>query len=130
MRYLLDTHTWVWRNSDPRKLSVRTRRLLSGSNVEAMISSISVLELGLLCAKGRVRLLSSFDEWITRTTRDAGIFVMDIDETIARDAAQLPYDFGFDPADRIIAATARIHGLTLITADERLLASQYVKTSW
>ena len=51
-------------------------------------------------------------------------------EGIAALATQFPEDFPRDPADRLIAATARAEGLTLVTRDERIRASALVRTVW
>ena len=46
---------------------------------------------------------------------------MVMDDAVAIEAYALPGRFHADPADRLLVATARVHGLTLVTADKRIL---------
>ena len=74
----------------------------------------------------------------TTTTRDfvqalvqtPGLAVLEITSDIAVQATSFPDEFPADPADRLIAATARAFGLTLVTKDQRLLDSDLVETVW
>ena len=56
--------------------------------------------------------------------------VLPITLEVAATTTYLPPDFPSDPMDRIIAATARVHSLTLVTADERILSCASIKTIW
>jgi len=53
-----------------------------------------------------------------------------LDERVALESTKLPGEFHNDPSDQIIVATARVHNLTLITADRKILAYRHVKTLW
>jgi PIN domain nuclease of toxin-antitoxin system len=68
-----------------------------------------------------------FLKWIVQR---AGLFVLDLTPEIAALAYQLPEGFPSDPADRLIAATARAHGLTLVTKDQRMLDCPMLRTIW
>jgi PIN domain nuclease of toxin-antitoxin system len=59
-----------------------------------------------------------------------GVSLREITPTIAALATQFPDDFSADPADRLIAATARAEGLSLVTRDERMRSSALVRTVW
>jgi len=59
-----------------------------------------------------------------------GMAVLDITPEVAVGASELPHDFPRDPADRIIAATARVHNLPLVTKDQGLLESPLLRTIW
>jgi PIN domain nuclease of toxin-antitoxin system len=56
--------------------------------------------------------------------------VMPITPEIAALAAQFPEDYPPDPADRLIGATARAEGLTLVTRDDRIRRSPLIRTVW
>ena len=59
-----------------------------------------------------------------------GVGVKPITLEIATLATQFPYDYPGDPVDRLIGATARSEGLTLITHDERIRNSPLIRTVW
>ena len=86
-----------------------------------LLAAISLWEVAMLEAKGRIRLDFSCTEWLKQTQRKTAILVAPLEAEIAALSAGLP-EFHGDPADRIIVATAIHHGATLITADERILA--------
>lgn len=123
MRLLLDTHVWLWCLLDPARLSAGAARKLADAANELWLSPISVWEALLLAEKGRIELHSEPSAWL-RTV----LAVLPVrDALLTRDVAQgsrsldLPHD---DPADRFIAATAAAYELTLVTADQRLLAGR------
>ncbi|GDX82296.1 PIN domain-containing protein [Deltaproteobacteria bacterium] len=121
---LLDTHIWIWLvNGGPERLppsALNAVRLASGSRLA--VSAISVWELAMLEARGRVQLQMDCTEWVAEATRRTGLRVVPLSTEIAVGSTRLPGDLHGDPADRIIAATARHEGATLITRDRALLA--------
>jgi PIN domain nuclease of toxin-antitoxin system len=87
-----------------------------------IISAISVWELGLLLARGRVQFPGySARDWIREALATPGLSTIDVDANIAFDSTQLPGPIHADPADRIIVATARHLGATLLTRDRKLI---------
>lgn len=68
--------------------------------------------------------------WLASLVEHSRVVVKEITPAIAVLAAHLPVDFPGDPADRVIAATARVEGLRLVTRDARLRASHLVETVW
>lgn len=120
MAFLLDTHIWLWGLLEPGRLSGEVRRALSADGVELRLSSVSVWEALLLAERGRVTLEPDPRGWLQEA-----IAIMPIRETpvtfevaLASRAIVLPHR---DPADRFIAASAKVFELTLVTADARLL---------
>ena len=120
MSFLLDTHIWLWGLLEPDRLSGEVRRALAADGVELRISSISVWEARLLAERGRISLEPDPPTWLQEA-----IAIMPIRETpvtfevaLASRAIALPHH---DPADRFIAASAKVFELTLVTADSRLL---------
>ncbi len=118
MRLLLDTHIWIWSLEDPARLGKIVRQELSDPDNELWLSPISTWEVLTLARKRRVRLHKALDEWVSEATdpfREAPL----THEIVAL-AMKLPL-VQQDPADRFLAATARVLKLTLVTADKRLL---------
>jgi len=130
---LLDTHAAFWLNSAPEKLSPAATRAIrrAAASTGLGLSSISLWELALLIEKRRLRLKGT----TTRVFLDAivhtpALSVIEIDAEIATLAARFPPDFPGDPADRIIAATARARDVSLVTRDRALLESPLLRTVW
>jgi PIN domain nuclease of toxin-antitoxin system len=125
LRLLLDTHIWLWSLGEPRRLGRRVRELLRDRNNELWLSPVSTWEALLLNAKGRIRLHGDLAVWLARAT--ARLREAPLTHEIVLAAHQLPLPHP-DPADRFLAATAQVLGLTLVTADERLLGLGEIKT--
>lgn len=128
---LLDTHVAVWLLLDPGRLSTPAVKAIQqrGSNrLAPAVSSISLYEIARALHRGRIETALAPDEFLRRVQT----FVRVIAPTaaISLTAAQLPANFPSDPMDRIIAATAIIEGLSLITADRNIRRSRLVKTIW
>lgn len=133
MSLLLDTHVWVRWIGDPETLSASARSALDAA-LEAgetlRVSSISVWEVSLLVAKGRLRLTLDVGTWIERAEAIPRLEFVPVDNRIAHRSVTLPPPLHPDPADRIIAATAEILGLRLVTADQRLREYPLIETVW
>ena len=119
MKLLLDTHIWVWSVLDPGRLSARVARQLLNPENEIWLSAVSVWELQLLHDKGRLKLMPDAVSWIndnlTRLNFREAPLTFEV--ALAISSLNLPHN---DPADGFIAATAKVFGLTLVTADEQL----------
>src|SRR5579872_1887927 len=83
-------------------------------------SPISTWEIVMLSRKGRLKAAGRPSAWLPAALTGAGIREAPLTHEIALAAEDivLPHS---DPADRLLAATARVHGLTLVTADENLI---------
>lgn len=127
MRFVVDTHVLIWFSLGSRKLWKEHATLLRRCEQKREpvgVAAITAFELAQLAAAGKLDTKAEtffeliegtrFCEWLPLTPE------------IALDATRLGASFHRDPADQLIAATARIHGLTLVTADERIRASGVV----
>ena len=118
MRLLLDTHIWLWSLREPDRLAVRVKQELDDPGNELWLSPISTWEALVLHEKGRIHLHVDVQSWARRATerfREA---------PLTNEIAMAALDLSFlhaDPADRFLAATAKVLGLTLVTADQKLL---------
>ena len=124
MRLLLDTHIWLWSLSDPRRIGRRVLVQLKHQDNELWLSPMSTYEALTLYYKGRFEIEEDLSKWLARAT--AGTREAPLTHEIALVARQL--QMHQDPADRILAATAEVLDLTLVTADERLLGLGTIRT--
>lgn len=129
---LLDTHTWVWWVSNPEGLSARARRAIDESmtSTRLYVSSISVWEVALLVARGRLLLTLEVDDWIARSEALPQLGFVPVDNHIARKAVGLAPPLHNDPADRIIIATALVLGASIVSKDRKIRGYPHVTTIW
>lgn len=122
--YLLDTHTWLWaQRGEIERFSPDLRTELEQRQLrrEVYLSAISILELARLVAGNRYPLPSSIEDFVAEAIGDDGFVLLSLSPQILIESARLPGTFHRDPSDRLIVATAREHGLTLITRDKEIL---------
>lgn len=120
---LLDTHSWIWfaQGNEKIKRSVIKKIEESIQNRTLFIAAISQWEVAMLIEKSRIILNEPAINWIKQAIEDLHIKVLPLTAEIAIESSQLPGAFHGDPADRMIVATARLHHLTLITRDTKIL---------
>jgi PIN domain nuclease of toxin-antitoxin system len=121
LKLLLDTHIWLWSVLDPNRLTRRVEKALKDPANELWLSPVSIAELIVLLRKGRVKLPHDVAGWVTRTIEQLQISEAPLTIEVALAISSLNFRHG-DPADQFLAATAKVLDLTLVTADERLLA--------
>ncbi len=117
---LLDTHVWLWLVSgDVDQLSE-----VCLSTIEAAerlgVSVISVWEVGMLEAKGRIQLQKTCTDWVREALTAPKLGLLPLTPEIAIESSRLPGTIHGDPSDRILAATSRLTGACLVTKDHRL----------
>jgi PIN domain nuclease of toxin-antitoxin system len=120
VKLLLDTHVWLWSLLEPARLRRDVATVLASPDHEKWLSPISVWEALLLGERGRLRLRPDPESWVRAHLQQAPVRQVPLDQEIAIQSRRLRTTHQ-DPADRFLAATARVHELTLVTADDRLL---------
>ena len=120
MNLLLDTHVWLWSLLSPERISAETLALLAAPDANAHLSAVSCWEVMLLAEKGRLALRPNVTSWIRQALDGSSVLEIPVSIEIAMASRRiiLPNQ---DPADRFIAASAKILGLTLVTSDRALL---------
>ena len=117
---LLDTCALLWLAHDQRKISTATLEKISSTPV-VCITSITGFEIGLKYSAGKLRLPMPPHDWLFGIVQHHQIDILDLTLDIAMKATQLPA-IHRDPCDRFIIATAIVHGLPIVTADQRFAA--------
>ena len=132
MKYLLDTHTWVWWNMEPQKLSRKARSAIEDTQrySEILLSAISPWEFCKLLEKERIGISCDPEEWMSQALRMPKLRLVPLTPAIAYRSTILPKPFHDDPADQIIVATAREENATLISKDQLIRDYPHARTLW
>jgi len=128
---LVDTHVVIWLAGDQGRLSKNAREAIDGARTNGgglAISSITLWELATLAGRGRIRLDVSVESFLGEV--EARFTVLPITGRACVRALSLPAAYPKDPADRIIAATALVEGLSLLTADREIRRARALRTIW
>jgi PIN domain nuclease of toxin-antitoxin system len=126
--FLLDTHVWIWSQELPERLGSTTRNAILDPGASLYVSTVSSLEIARLVSLGAVSLAGDLAGWVSDTLQSLKCGTIEMSHTIAISAYSLPGGFHKDPADRILVATARLLHLVLVTADDRILQYDHVKS--
>jgi PIN domain nuclease of toxin-antitoxin system len=120
---LLDTCAAIWlAHGDPLAgPAVAALNTARDMGAPTYLSPVSAWEVGLLVARGRLQLLMTPQRWFQRLLEAPNVRLADISPDLLIASSFLPGEPPRDPADRIIAATAREYGTTLVTRDRALL---------
>lgn len=128
MRYLVDTAPWANSVLIPEVLPARVRHLLEGSETKGLCS-VSLLECAIHHRLGRLQLSGDLEEFFEAGLA-ADIELIDLTPEIAAATNELPKKFPGDPFDRVIAATAKVLGATLITCDREIRDARFCQVEF
>jgi PIN domain nuclease of toxin-antitoxin system len=121
MRFLLDTHIWLWSSREPHKLSSQVHEALSDPENGRFLSPISIWEALLLIEKKKLEMHEDFAKWYARTAEDLTLEEAAVTWKVVHEMRSILPNHR-DPADRFLAATAISYDLILVTADQKLMA--------
>jgi PIN domain nuclease of toxin-antitoxin system len=121
---LLDTCAALWlMNGEPMSNASRKMIHLAGvANVGIYVSAITAWEIGTLVSKGRIQVAISPQVWFDTLVAMPGVRLAELTPEVLLGSTALPGTPPSDPADRMVAATARLNGYRVITRDRKLLA--------
>ena len=120
---LLDTHALVWFATGDERLGLSARARIEACNTDQpfFVSAISAWELAMLVEKGRLDFGKSTRDWFEQASKIPAWRILPLEAETAIESVNLPGDLHGDPADRFLVAAARVHDLTLVTADWSIL---------
>lgn len=127
---VLDTHAWLWWLTAPERLSGAAREAIDQAS-SAGVSTLSAWEIAMLVGRGRISLDREVSVWVRQAFADARIEPLAPSPEVAVAAGLLDAKgFPGDPVDRLIYATARSLGATLITRDRAIRMFDPRGTLW
>jgi PIN domain nuclease of toxin-antitoxin system len=120
---LLDTCTLIFMTERTRMApaAVETLQAATEGGEITYVSPITAWEVGMLSSRGRLQLLIRPERWFSNLFEVPGVRLAEMSPDALIASSFLPGKPPKDPTDRIIAATARELGATLITRDRALL---------
>lgn len=121
MRVLLDTHVWLWWNTEPERLAAAARRVIGSARNEVFLSAASVWEMAIKKRLGKLPLPEPVASYVARrlATGDFKTVAVSSDHAAAVETLEIVHR---DPFDRLLVAQARHEGMRLLTVDENVLA--------
>jgi len=128
VKLLLDTHTFIWLDSNPSRLSERVRSLLQDPNNTLFLSVVSIWEIQIKTQIGKLQLSIPLAE-LVKSQRQANmieILPVSLSHVLALDHLPLHHK---DPFDRLLIAQANLEDATLVSQDE-ILSSYSVQLIW
>lgn len=120
MRYLLDTHTFLWVLFDPELLSQNARKTIQNSENEILISVISFWEISLKYALGNLHLEGTTPEELLRHAKDLNMYTLNLTDEVVVSFHQLPRSTHKDPFDRLIIWQSIRLNIPLISKDRKM----------
>ena len=130
MNVLLDTCAVVWAAGVSSELSGRATEVFEDPETNVFVSAISCAELACLCERKRITLDRHWKVWFNAAVELNQWEVVPIGLDEIQEAYSLPEPFHRDLADRILTATARLNGMSIVTADQKLLSYPHVNSLW
>jgi PIN domain nuclease of toxin-antitoxin system len=120
---VLDTHVWLDVASGRGRVRPKVMRALVRAADQGVlyVAAITAWEVAMLASAGKVRVAGPVLEWLTSALHSTQTAVAPLETAIAVDAVELPAWEHRDPADRLIVATTRHLGATLLTRDAAIL---------
>ena len=117
MKYLLDTHTFLWWNLDDPQLSKQVREIISNGENEIFVSAASAWEIAIKVAKGRLVLPEEPAQYLANRISEYHFQALPIQISHAVRVYDLP-EHHADPFDRLLIAQCQLEGLPLVSKNE------------
>ena len=121
MKLLLDTHVWLWWNTEPERLAVATLKQIESPRNAVFLSAASVWEMAIKRQLGKLPLPEPIAAYVARRLESDSVEALPVTAGHAAGVETLER-LHHDPFDRLLIVQARHEGLRLLTADDRVLA--------
>ncbi len=119
MKLLIDTHIFLWLNSEPEKLPLAAYNACCDPQNQLYLSHVSPWEIQIKQQLGKVQLRAALPELIETQIRENGLNMLPIELAHIYSLSQLPYHHN-DPFDRLIIAQAKTESMVIVTVDRKI----------
>jgi len=119
MKYLLDTHAFLWFVTDDDKLSSNARSIIKNSNNEVYFSAASAWEMSIKVSLGRLTIKEDLEPFIIKQLAENNFSTLSITIFHSIYTSKLP-EIHKDPFDRMIVAQSKVENLSLISKDKNI----------
>lgn len=119
MKYLLDTHAFLWFVTDDDKLSSNARSIIKNSNNEVYFSAASAWEMSIKVRLGRLTIEEDIEPFIIKQLAENNFSTLSITIFHSIYTSKLP-EIHKDPFDRMIVAQSKVENLSLISKDNNI----------
>lgn len=116
MKFITDTHAFLWFIADSPQLSAKSKALLEASESERLLSVVSIWEIAIKASLGKLSFQKPLEQFLPEQIRLNGFQILDISMEHALYVANLQF-FHRDPFDRLIVAQALVEGLPILSSD-------------
>lgn len=132
MTYLLDTHTFIWAVTEPRKLSEKARQILADGQNDILVSAVSFWEIAIKSSIHKLVLNGFTPEDFPKAASDTGFRLLDLTPAVTSTYHRLPATYHKDPFDRMLIWQALLGDFYLISKDENVskYSSEGLQISW
>jgi len=128
MRFLLDTHCWLWWVAAPEKLSSDARGQIADKANTILLSAASSWEIAIKCSIGKLKLPEAPETFVPKRLVRDRISSLAIEHAHALQVAALPHHHR-DPVDRLLIAQAQVEAIPIMTVDRQFGAYE-VEIVW
>jgi PIN domain nuclease of toxin-antitoxin system len=117
--YLIDTHVWLWMQSDPGRLRDETRQIVEDMANELLLSAASAWEIAIKYRIGKLPLPEPPTTYVPERMRRSGTKPLAVEPVHALRTSELP-DHHNDPFDRLLIAQAQVLHIPIVTVDRQI----------
>lgn len=121
MRFLLDTHTFIWFILDARQLSPTARKIIEDAQSDILVSTASLWEIAIKMSLGKLDMGAPFADLIPGQLVANQIEILPITVAHLHQVAQLPFHHR-DPFDRLLIAQSQVEQMPLLSRDPTFTA--------
>ena len=128
MKYLMDTHAFLWFVSDDNRLSSKAKSIIKNNNNEIYFSAASAWEISIKSKLGRMKLGEDLGSFIIEQLAANSFGPLAITISHALYTEKLP-QIHKDPFDRMMISQSKVENMVLITGDKKIREYK-VSTAW
>jgi PIN domain nuclease of toxin-antitoxin system len=119
MRFLIDTHCWLWAVRNPERLLPTAAKLIESNENTVVLSAVSALEIAIKASLGKLELSEPAAEFVSSQMVALSMTSLPVYLSHALRVGLLPHHHR-DPFDRLLVAQSQIERLPLMTADPEI----------